>query len=211
MIYFKKISRRYTMDKVLNKRMYDFSKHVDTIQTILIYLIALLVPTFLGNILKIFFGATSLVATNSQLIIGTIVNTALIMSALNLKGWKKILGVVTMPSISTILSGYVFSSASPFMVYMIPGIWIGNFALIYAYKSILLSNNKNYLFASVVAVLTKVMIIGAFFATLNFFNVFPEKMVTNLQKAMTITQLITATTGALVSYCIYKTQKNILK
>ena len=199
------------MNKILSKRMYDFSKYADMMQTILIFLIAFLVPTFLGGILKSIFGETSLVATNSQLIIGTIVNTALIISALNLKGWKKILGVVTMPSISTILSGYVFSSASPFMVYMIPGIWIGNFALIYAYKSILLSNNKNYLFASVVAVLTKVMIIGAFFATLNFFNVFPEKMVTNLQKAMTITQLITATTGALVSYCVYKTQKNILK
>ena len=126
------------MNKILSKRMYDFSKYADIMQTILIFLIAFLVPTFLSGILKTIFGETSLVATNSQLIIGTIVNTALIISALNLKGWKKILGVITMPSISTILSGYVFSSASPLMVYMIPGIWLGNFTLIYLYKLILL-------------------------------------------------------------------------
>ena len=199
------------MNKILSKRMYDFSKYADTIQTILIFLIAFLVPTFLGGILKSIFGETSLVATNSQLIIGTIVNTALIISALNLKGWKKILGIVTMPSISTILSGYVFSSASPLMVYMIPGIWLGNFALIYLYKLVLLSKEKNFLFASIVSVFAKVAIIGVFFMTLNSFSVFPEKMITNLQKAMTITQLVTAIMGALVSYFIYSVQKNTLK
>lgn len=199
------------MEKILSKRMHDFSKTSDVIQTILIYLIALLVPTFLGGILKSLFGETSLVATNSQLIVGTIVNTALIMSALNLKGWKKILGVVTMPSISTMLSGYVFSSASPLMAYMIPGIWIGNFVLIYAYKAILLSKEKRYLLASVVGIFGKVAIIGAFFMTLNAFGVFPEKMIANLQKAMTVTQLVTATTGALVSYSIYAIQKKALK
>ena len=199
------------MEKILSKRMHDFSKTSDAIQTILIYLIALLVPTFLGGILKSLFAETSLVATNSQLIVGTIVNTALIMSALNLKGWKKILGLVTMPSISTILSGYVFSSASPLMAYMIPGIWIGNFVLIYAYKAILLSKEKNYLLASVVGIVAKVAIIGAFFMILNSFGMFPEKMVANLQKAMTVTQLITATCGALVSYSIYAIQKKTLK
>ena len=199
------------MEKILSKRMHDFSKTSDVIQTILIYLIALLVPTFLGGVLKSLFGETSLVATNSQLIVGTIVNTALIMSALNLTGWKKILGVVTMPSISTMLSGYVFSSASPLMAYMIPGIWIGNFVLIYAYKAILLSKEKNYLLASIVGIIAKVAIIGAFFMTLNAFGVFPEKMVTNLQKAMTVTQLVTATCGALVSYSIYAIQKKALK
>ena len=199
------------MNKILSKRMYDFSKYADIMQTILIFLIAFLVPTFLSGILKTIFGETSLVATNSQLIIGTIVNTALIISALNLKGWKKILGVITMPSISTILSGYVFSSASPLMVYMIPGIWLGNFTLIYLYKLILLSKEKNFLLASIVSVFAKVTIIAVFFMTLNSFSVFPEKMIANLQKAMTVTQLITATMGALVSYFIYSIQKNTLK
>ena len=88
----------------------------------MIYLIALLVPTFLGELLKNVFPATSIVVTKSQLIIGSMVNASLIVTAMNLKGWAKILGVVTMPSISTILGGYVFKTASVFMVYMIPAI-----------------------------------------------------------------------------------------
>ena len=90
------------MEQAINKRVKDFSKTSDTIQTILIFLLALLVPTFLGNIINNAFGQTSVIAQNSQIIVGSIVNTALIISAINLKGWKKILGVVTMPSISTI-------------------------------------------------------------------------------------------------------------
>ena len=124
-------------ETVINQRVHDFSKSIDIIQTILIYLIALLVPTFLGELLKNVFPATSIVVTKSQLIIGSMVNASLIVTAMNLKGWAKILGVVTMPSISTILGGYVFKTASVFMVYMIPAIWVGNFALVYAYKKIL--------------------------------------------------------------------------
>ena len=129
---------------IMKRRVKDFSKGIDIMQTILIFLIALLVPTFLGGILSKIFGSTSVISTNSQLIIGTIVNAALVTAAINLKGWAKILGVVTMPSISTILSGYVFGTASVYMVYMIPAIWLGNFAIIYSYKLLMLGKNKHY-------------------------------------------------------------------
>lgn len=194
-------------ESVINKRIINVSKQTDFIQTILIFLIALLVPTFLGKILESIFGATSGIASKSQLIIGSIVNTALIVSALNLKGIAKIAGVVTMPSISTILSGYVFKSASPIMAYMIPAIWLGNFALIYAFKLITVSKQKNYFLAGVVGIIIKVAIIFGFFSILNIFNVFPAKLVANLQKAMGITQLITATIGVIIAFFIYKTEK----
>ena len=67
----------------------DFSKKEDAIQTTIIALLAFLVPTFLARILSGVFGAQSVIATNSQLIVGSIVNTALVISAINLKGWKK--------------------------------------------------------------------------------------------------------------------------
>jgi hypothetical protein len=135
---------------IINKRLYDFSKAIDVMQTILLFLIAFLVPTFLGQVLKSIFGATSSIATNSQIIIGSIVNTALIVTAINLKGPLKIFGVVTMPSVSTILSGYVFNTSSPFMVYMVPAIWLGNFAIIYVYKIILLAKKQNYFVTGIV-------------------------------------------------------------
>lgn len=192
---------------IINKRVKDFSKGIDIIQTILIFLIALLVPTFLGRILSKIFGSTSVISTNSQLIIGTIVNATLVTAAINLKGWAKILGIVTMPSISTILSGYVFGTASVYMVYMIPAIWIGNFALIYSYKFLMLGKNKHYFLAGIVGIIVKVAIIFALFNLINLFGVFPEKLVENLRNAMGMTQLITATLGIIVAFVIYKMEK----
>ena len=192
---------------IINKRVKDFSKGLDIMQTILIFLIALLVPTFLGGILSKIFGSTSVISTNSQLIVGTIVNAALVVSAINLKGWAKILGVVTMPSISTILSGYVFGTASVYMVYMIPAIWLGNFAIIYSYKLLMLGKNKHYFLAGIVGIVVKVVIIFALFNLINLFGVFPEKLITTLSVAMGTTQLITATLGVLVAFAIYKLEK----
>lgn len=192
---------------VLNKTLTEFSKKADIFQTILIFLVSLLVPTFLGELITKVFGATSFIGSNSQIIIGTIVNIALVTAAINLKGWKKIIGVVTMPSIATILGGYVFGTASVYMVYMIPAIWLGNFALIYAYKLNMLNKNKNYFFAGVIGVIVKVAIIYASFNLLNLFGIFPEKLVQNLQTAMGMTQLITATLGVLITFVIYKLEK----
>lgn len=195
------------MEEIINKKIAGFSKVTDMVQTILIFLIALLVPTFLGEIISNVFGAQSVIAKNSQIIIGSIVNTALIMTAINLNGWAKILGVVTMPSISTILSGYVFGSASTYMVYMIPAIWIGNFILVYLYKLLLLDKKLNYFLAGIAGVLLKVAVIFLFFNVLNLFNLFPEKLVSTLQNAMGITQLITASIGVVVAFVIYKAEK----
>lgn len=196
------------MESVINKRVKDFSKNADLIQTIAIFLLALLVPTFLGQLIKNIFGTQSVITQNSQLIVGSIVNTALIISAINLKGWKKILGVVTMPSISTMLSGYVFKSASVYMVYMIPAIWIGNFVLVYAYKLVMLSKEKNYFLAGITGIITKVLVIAGGFMLLKAFNIFPAKLVTTLQTAMTTTQLITASIGMIIAFAIYKLEKS---
>lgn len=199
------------MESVINKRVKDFEKITDIIQTIAIYLIALLVPTFLAKLITSIFGAQSIITQNSQIIVGSIVNTALIVSAMNLKGWKNIIGVITMPSISTILSGYVFKSASTYMVYMIPAIWIGNFALVYAYKLIMLAKEKNYFLAGIVGIVVKVAIIAGGFMLLKTLNVFPAKLVTTLQTAMTTTQLITASIGAIIAFVVYAVEKKSIK
>lgn len=156
-------------ENTLNKTLYHVTEKVDIIQTISIALIAFFIPTFLAQLIKVIFGAQSIITSHSQIIVGSLVNTVLIISAIHIKGWKKIVGIITMPSISTIVSGYIFGTASVYMVYMIPAIWLGNFALIYAYKSILLGKNKNYFIASVVGIMAKVLIIFASFEILNIF------------------------------------------
>lgn len=194
------------MENILKQSTRDFSKINENIQTIIIALLAFLIPTFLGQLINTLFGTNSIVANNSQLIIGTIVNTLLIISALNLKGWNKIALIITMPSISTILSGFVFKSASVYMAWMIPAIWIGNLALILAFKYIMLAKGKSYLFATIIGVISKVVIIFGIFNILKIFNIFPEKLVLNLQNAMSLTQLITAIVGCLVAFGIYKVE-----
>ncbi len=197
-------------ESAINKRVCEFSKHIDITQTILILLISLLVPTFLGQILKQIFATESIIITNSQIIIGSIVNTALIIAALNLKGWRKIVGIITMPSISTILSGYVFKTASIYMVYMIPAIWLGNLVLVYSYKKIMLEKEKNYFVAGIVGIVLKVAVIFGGFSLLKILGVFPNKLIDTLQVAMSTTQAITATIGMIISFVIYKleTRKN---
>ena len=197
--------------KTMEQSVSDLSKKSEIIQTILIWILALVVPTFLGSLIKEVFGATSVIAQNSQIIVGTIVNTLLILSALNLKGFWKIAAVVTAPSVSTILSGFVFKSASVYMAYMIPAIWVGNFALIYAYKLIMLAKKKNYFLAGVVGIVVKVAVIFGVFSLLNVFGIFPEKLVTNLSVAMSTTQAITATLGVIISSAIYAVEKKMTK
>ena len=191
-------------DLVLSQTAYDFSKKEDTIQTILLALLVFLVPTFLGKILSGVFGAQSVVATNSQLIIGSIVNSALVISALNLKGWKKIVLVTTMPSISTIVSGYIFGPVSIPMLYMMPAIWLGNFALIFSFKFLMLKKKQNYWLSAIVGIIAKVLIIFGLFSLIKLFGVFPQKAIPTLQKSMSIIQLITATIGCIIGYAIYK-------
>lgn len=189
---------------ILEKSKFDFSKTAERVQLLLILIGAFAVPIWLASFLKTVFGGASWVATNSQLIVGSLVNTALITAAINIKGWKKIVGIVTLPSIATILSGYVFKSASVFMVYMIPAIWVGNFALVYLYKLLLVAKEKNYLLTTVASIIVKVAIIFAGFSILKAFGIFPEKMVTTLQTAMGTTQAITATVGSVISFGILK-------
>lgn len=192
---------------VLNRTIYKFSEKMDTIQTIIIGLIAFVVPTFLAKLINVIFGAQSVIATNSQIIVGSIVNTALIISAINIKGWKKIIGIVTMPSVSTILGGYVFKTASVYMAYMIPAIWLGNFALIYAYKFIMLEKKQNYFLAGIIGIIVKVLVIFSSFKLINLFGIFPSKLVNNLQTAMGLTQLVTACIGMLIAFVIYQVEK----
>ena len=191
-------------DLVLSQTAYDFSKKEDTIQTILLALLVFLVPTFLGKILSGVFGAQSVVATNSQLIIGSIVNSALVISALNLKGWKKIVLVTTMPSISTIVSGYIFGPISIPMLYMMPAIWLGNFALIFSFKFLMLKKKQYYWLSAIVGIIAKVLIIFGLFSLIKLFGVFPQKAIPTLQKSMSLIQLITATIGCIIGYAIYK-------
>lgn len=200
------------MEQVINKRAYELSKTGEIIQTILIILGALLVPAVVPQLLQAIFGKTSWIASNSQIIVGSIVNTALIITGINMKGWGRIILVATLPSLSAVGSGFIFGSLTKVTVFMIPGIWLGNFALIMLMKYLYVNKNINYVVSAIISITIKVAII---FGVLNIwmaFSVLPStgKVAETLKNTMGLTQGITATIGAMISYAIIKIgfQKN---
>lgn len=194
------------MEQVVNKKAYELSKTGEIIQTILIILGALLVPAVVPQLLQVIFGKTSWIASHSQIIVGSIVNTALIMTGINMKGWRKILLVATLPSLSAIGSGYIFGSLTKVTIFMVPGIWLGNFALIMLMKYLYVNKNINYAVSAIISIVVKVAII---FGVLNIwmaFSVLPNQgaVANTLRNTMGLTQAITATIGAIISILIIK-------
>jgi len=186
-------------ENVMRKTAFDFGKKSSLIQTIILAIIALVVPAFIQQLLKI-----SPLASHAQYIVGSIVNTTLIVSAINLKGWGRIIPIITMPSVATVLSGLIFGPWSLPMAYMIPAIWLGNFILVLAYKLFFLNLKFNYTLAGFIGIILKVAIIFGFFTILNKTGVIPEKAAGTLASAMGVTQIITATIGVFVSSIIYE-------
>lgn len=194
------------MEQVVNKKAYEFSKTGEIIQTILIILGALLVPAVVPQILQAVFGKTSWIGTNSQIIVGSIVNTALIMAGINMKGWRRILLIATLPSLSAIGSGYIFGSLSKATIFMVPGIWLANFSLIMLMKYLYVNKGINYALSAIISIVVKVAII---FGVLNIwmaFSVLPNQgtAADALRNSMGLTQAITATIGAVISILIIK-------
>ncbi len=176
----------------------DFSKAVDYIQVILIYLLSLITPLFLEKFLSNYIA-------NSQIIVGTIVNLLLVITALNITGYKKIFGIITMPSIATILSGYIFKGPQiSFMIMMIPAIWLGNFALVYLIKKLYLKYKVNYILSGIISILAKVLIIAGYFLLISNIVAMPNKIFSSLKNAMCINQVITASLGFIASCAILK-------
>lgn len=82
------------------------------------------------------------IAGHSQFIVGSIVNSLLILSALNIKGYR-LLPIIFAPSLGALSAGLLFGSLTVFLVYMVPFIWIGNAILIYIFKALNLGQKIN--------------------------------------------------------------------
>ncbi len=196
-------------ENCLNDVVHPLSKKIEIIQWILLSILIFLVPMIIPKLLNTIFGVNSWIATHSQYVVGTIVNTVLITTAINVKGFKQIAGLITLPSISAIGSGLIFKSASIYTVYMIPAIWIGNFLFVYLYKKLFVQKNLNYFLTSVISILVKVLIIYSFFRVLALILNIPNVMFIALNLSMGINQLITAIIASIIGFGINLTYKNI--
>jgi hypothetical protein len=137
-----------------------------------------------------------------QLAVGIIINAMLIVSALNLKGWK-LAPIIILPSIAMLARGALFGQFTIFLLYMIPFIWIGNFILVYNFKYFKLKRKSNYWLT---------LVLGAFFKSgflflsalvLFYLGLIPVVFLI----AMGIMQLVTALLGGAAGYGAHNLKK----
>lgn len=199
-------------ENCLNQVTYPLAKKFEIIQWILLGIFIFLVPMIIPQLISTIFGVDSWIASNSQYVVGTIVNTVLIIAGINVKGWKQIVALITLPSISAMGSGLIFKTASIYSVYMIPAIWLGNFTFVYLYRKLLVQKKINYILSSICAILVKAAIIYLGFRALTLATVIPSvgKIFTVLNISMGMNQIITASIAAVIGFGIniaYKSKK----
>jgi len=132
-----------------------------------------------------------------QLLTGTLVNCLLILGT-KFVDKKNHLIIAALPSIAAVLNGLVFGKFTIFLVYFLPFIWFGNFALI---RSIIYLKEKLPLSLSIIlSVIFKTLIL--YIAALVYFkfNLVPKIFLT----AMGVFQLATGVMGGLVFLGINK-------
>lgn len=182
------------MTKILNQQLIDTKKITNIIVTLLIIIGAFVVPTFLAKIIPL--------GKYQQLVVGTIVNASLILTALYTKGTIKTIAIATLPSMSTILGGLLFATMTKFSQVMIPAIWLGNFAFILLYKVLYVNKKVAYPISAVIAIVAKVAIIYLGFTIMVNAMTVPEMVKTTLNTSMGVTQLITATCGSILAFLV---------
>lgn len=147
-------------------------------ETTIVAALAFLIPFALGG---------------PQLLIGSLVNAALVYAALNVSAGRA-LPVVFMPSIAALGRGVLFGTLTPFLAIMIPFIWAGNALLVYSVKMMSSRNVPRWIALPCAAAIKAgwLFVFASLFVQL---DVLPAAMLS----AMGLAQLWTALIGAAVA------------
>ncbi len=147
-------------------------------ETTIVAALAFLIPFALGG---------------PQLVVGSLVNAALVYAALNVSSGRA-LPVVFMPSIAALARGVLFGALTPFLAIMLPFIWAGNALLVYSIK-LMSSRNVPAWITLPCAAAVKAGWIFVFAALFVQLDVLPSAMLS----AMGLVQLATALIGAAIA------------
>jgi len=137
-----------------------------------------------------------------QLLTGILVNCLLILGAKFIDKKNHII-IAILPNVAAVLNGLVFGKFTPFLIFFLPSIWIGNFVLI---KLIIyFKNNLSMSLSIFLGLILKTFIL--YFSALVYFRLglVPEIFLT----AMGVFQLVTGIMGGLVFLGIEKIMKKM--
>lgn len=171
-------------------RMYEIPRVSETVEYILLSIIAFIIPLFLQG---------------PQLLVGTVVNCMLIVTAINIKGMKKLIPLIVLPSISALIGGYLFGGFTYALLYMLPFIWMGNALIVFMFKYMHVQNKKNYMVSLGISTLMKVLVIFLAAFVLVQLGLVPTKFLI----FMSLLQLVTAFLGGVLALPVNLIYKNI--
>jgi hypothetical protein len=140
--------------------------------------------------------------SHPQLLVGSVVNSALVLSALNLKGYKT-LPVILLPSIGVFTAGLIFGSLTKFLLYIIPFIWIGNALFVFSIKKLNLENRMNKYYGIIVSIIIKCGFLFLSTYVMVKLNILPVVFLTS----MGIFQVYTALIGASFALVVQQVKK----
>lgn len=182
--------RMMYFNKLLSLQIYEFSNKQQVIEMVVYSFVCFFLPLFIGH---------------PQIVVGVVVNTLLIMSALNMQKYK-LLPVIILPSLGALSRGALFGPFTIYLVYMIPSIWLGNFIIVYLFKLLYLNKKINYFVTLVAAASLKALFLFLTAFILFKLNVIPVMFLT----AMGIMQFTTAFSAGFFAFGVSKVQKLVV-
>ena len=174
----------------LNKQDYKFGFLQENIEMIVYSVVCFFVPFFIGH---------------PQLVVGIVVNAALVLAALNLRSYK-LLPVIMLPSLAVLSRGMIFGPFTMFLIYMIPFIWIGNFILVFTIKQLALNKKINRFVSLGIGAGAKALFLFIIAFTLVKIDFLPALFLTT----MGIMQLYTAIAGGLLAFGVHGVKKKVV-
>lgn len=134
----------------------------------------------------------------SQWLVGTVVNFTLFASA-SLFSYPAFLPFIILPSTATLARGLIFGHFTPFLLYFLPFIWLGNLILVLTFKKF--SQRFGDFWAMGLAGFLKFLMLFLASRFLFRLNLVPPVFLT----VMGINQLITAFSGGFLNFLVPKT------
>ena len=184
-----KIGYSYILDSLFRQE-YALSVAQEYAEMTLYALVAFSLPFILGH---------------EQLFVGSVVNCALVLAALNLRG-ARLLPVILLPSIGALLAGMIFGPLSSSLIYMLPFIWLGNAILVLAVKEIALIRKRSQLAALGAGAFAKTALLSASAFLLFSFGLVPLQFIV----AFGILQLATALCGGATALGVQEAKRRLV-
>ncbi|MBN2517427.1 MAG: hypothetical protein JXB14_01130 [Candidatus Altiarchaeota archaeon] len=133
-----------------------------------------------------------------QVLVGTVVNATLVLAAMEMRSFKHIGPLILAPGIAVLSRGLVFGPFTPYLVLMLPFIWVGNAILVLGIRALYVERGLNYLGSLTVSAVAK----SGFLFSAAFFLVSLSAVPALFLTTMGSIQLLTALLGGLLGFSL---------